>query len=103
MELIARSARAVIVRDGLTPGFADSAEPPTTYRNRRRYAIGERSQASIEPSRRAGEIPGCVRTEQVFVEVGFLPVAHWLDVAVIVRMKDGDDRHALGAVVLGSG
>ncbi len=30
MKLIARSARAVIVSDGLTPGFAETAEPSIT-------------------------------------------------------------------------
>jgi hypothetical protein len=32
MKLIARSASAVIVSDGLTPGLAENAEPSTTYR-----------------------------------------------------------------------
>lgn len=29
---IARSANAVIVREGFTPGFADTADPSMTYR-----------------------------------------------------------------------
>jgi hypothetical protein len=32
MKLMARSARAVIVRLGFTPGLAETAEPSITYR-----------------------------------------------------------------------
>lgn len=32
MKLIARSANAVMLSDGLTPGFAEIAEPSITYR-----------------------------------------------------------------------